>query len=172
MGAVLRWTRQTLETPEGSVVDDGRLLGSWWRRLPRLSQQECPATLPFCTRTSRSPPFSSLWPVLEPKQRPRRRQITRCRGHLQLKITASIAWDLFPRSDQPPHSPCRADSTFTPQDLASLSSPAFSDIFGAACALINAMDRFAFRKPTSVSVSQKLVRCARIVSHVCPPESR
>jgi len=38
-----------------------------------------------------------------------------------------------------------------PRTLASLSSPAVHDIFDAACALINAVDRFALRKPTPVS---------------------
>jgi hypothetical protein len=39
-----------------------------------------------------------------------------------------------------------------PRTLASLSSPAFGSIFDAACALINAVDRFTLRKqPTPVS---------------------
>ncbi len=38
-----------------------------------------------------------------------------------------------------------------PRTLASFSSPAVNDIFDAACALINAVDRFTLRKPTPVS---------------------
>lgn len=38
-----------------------------------------------------------------------------------------------------------------PRTLASLLLPAANDIFDAACALINAVDRFALRKPTLVS---------------------